>query len=203
MPSALSRCAPLTRALQVLVGCALLAGPTPTLHAAASEPDELLALCKMESLPQDIRSSLGRLLSNWKIQEPADLSPRARTRWGEARPLTCPGIAGGHFQDAKNASYALLLIPASNANGSYKVLIYTQQSGQQYYGFKVVAQGDSGASDVFIQAVSTGSFPEATAHLVAHSKVKEAVMLVDSAASAASLLVWSEGSYEREQVNYQ
>jgi hypothetical protein len=203
MPSALSRCAPLTRALQVLVGCALLAGPTPTLHAAAGEPDELSALCKVESLPPDIRGSLTRNFSSWKIQEPADLSPRARTRWGEARPLTCPGIAAGHFQDAKNASYALLLIPANHANSSYKVLIYTQQSGQQYYGFKAVAQVDSGASDVFVQTVATGSFPEATARWVAHSKVNEAVMLVDSGSSASYLFVWSDVNYEREQVNYQ
>lgn len=202
MPSALSRCAPLTRALQVLVCCALLAGPTPTLHAAESAPDELSALCKTDSLPQDIRASLGRLFSSWKIQEPADLGPRARTRWGEARPLTCPGIAAGHFQDPKGASYALLLIPASNANGSYKVLVYTQQSGQQYYGFKVVSQGDSGASDVFAQAVSLGSFAEA-AHLAGHSKVSEALLLVDSAASAAHLFVWSGANYEQEQVNYQ
>jgi hypothetical protein len=203
MPTALSRCAPLTRALQVLVGCALLAGPTPTLHAAPGEPDELSALCKVDSLPPDIRGSLNRNFNNWKIQEPADLSPRARTRWGEARPLTCPGIAGGHFQDAKNASYALVLVPATNPNGSYKVLIYTQQSGQQYYGFKAVAQSDLGASDVFVQSVSTGSFPAATARYVAHSKINEAVLLVDSAASAGWLFIWSEGIYEREQVSYQ
>jgi len=173
------------------------------LQAAPGEPDELSAMCKAESLPPDIRASLNRNFSNWKIQEPADLSPRARTRWGEARPLTCPGIAGGHFQDPKNASYALLLVPADHSNSSYKVLIYTQQSGQQYYGFKAVAQMDSGAGDVFVQSVSTGSFPEATAHWVAHSKVNEAVMLVDSAAAASYLFVWSDVNYEREQVNYQ
>jgi hypothetical protein len=203
MPSALSRCAPLTRALQVLVGCALLAGPTPSLQAVAAEADELSALCKVESLPPDIRGSLTRNFSSWKIQEPADLSPRARTRWGEARPLTCPGIAAGHFQDPKNASYAVLLIPANHANSSYKILIYTQQSGQQYYGFKAVAQMDSGAGDVFVQAVSTGSFPEATARWVAHSKVNEAVMLVDSGSTASYLFVWADVNYEREQVNYQ
>jgi hypothetical protein len=202
MPSALSRCAPLTRALQVLVGCALLSGPAPTLHAAPGEPDELSALCKVESLPPDIRGSLTRNFSTWKIQEPADLSPRARTRWGEARPLTCPGIAGGHFQDPKNASYALLLIPADHANNTYRVLVYTQQSGQQYYGFKAAAQGDSGASDVFVQAVSIGSFPEAVAR-VGRSKVNEAVLMVDSAASASYLFLWADGIYERQQVNYQ
>jgi hypothetical protein len=200
MPSALSRCAPLTRALQVLVGCALLVGATPALQAAG-EPDELAAMCNVESLPADIRGSLGRNFSSWKIQEPADLSARARTRWGEARPLTCPGIAAGHFQDAKNASYALLLIPASHANSSYRILIYTQQTGAQYYGFKAVGQMDSGASDVFVQTVSTGSFPDAAR--TAHSKANEAVMLVDSAATTAYLFLWSDANYDREQVNYQ
>ena len=204
MPSALFRCAPpLTRALQILVGCALLGGPILTLHAAPGEPDELSALCKIESLPPDIRSSLNRNFSNWKIQSPADLSPRARTRWGESRPLSCPGIAGGHFQDTRNASYALLLIPATDPNGSYRMLVYTQQSGQQFYGFKAVAQSDAGASDVFVQTVATGSFPEATARYVAHSKINEAILLLDSAASAGWLLIWSDGGYQREQVNYQ
>src|ERR1700761_1344694 len=124
--SALSRCAPLTRALQVLVGCALLASATPELRAAANPPDELSAMCKVESLPADIRGSLGRNFAGWKILEPAELSPRARTRWGEARPLSCPGIAAGHFQDPKNASYALVLIPANHASAAYRMLIYTQ-----------------------------------------------------------------------------
>lgn len=159
-------------------------------------------MCKVESLPADIRGSLGRNFAGWKIQEPADLSPRARTRWGEARPLTCPGIAPGHFQDLKNASYALLLIPVNHSSAAYRVLIYTQQAGAQYYGFKAVAQMDSGGADVFVQTVSTNSFPELTAR-AAHSKISEAVMMVDSAASASYVFVWADMSYDREQVNFQ
>ena len=202
MPPAFFRRA-LPRALYTLLGCGLLAGMIPTLHAAPGEPDELLDLCRLDALPADIRGSLSRNFSAWKIQEPADLSARARTRWGSERPLTCPGIAAGHFQDPKNASYALLLIPADHSSSAYKVLIYTQQSGGQYYGFKAVGQLDSGASDVFVQTVPTGRYFEATAKLVAHSHVSEAVLLVDSAAAQASLFVWSNMSYERTDVSYQ
>jgi hypothetical protein len=201
MPPALSRRAPM-RALYLFLGCNLLAGLSPTLPAAG-EPTELLDLCRLDSLPQDIRSSLSRNFSGWKIQEPADLSARARTRWGAERPLNCPGIAAGHFQDAKNASYALLLIPANHASSAYRLLIFTQQSGQQYYGFKAVGQTDSGAGDVFVEAVPTVRFFEATAKLVAHSHVSEAVMLVDLAATQAYLYVYSDMAYEREQVTYQ
>ena len=174
------------------------------MRAAGTVPDELLTLCRMDTLPQDIRGSLSRNFSAWKIQEPTDLSLRARTRWGAERPLACPGIAAGHFQDSKNASYALLLIPADHSSGAFKFLIYNQQqAGQPYFGFKAAGQQDAGASDVFIATVPTARFFDATSNFVAHSKVPEAVMLVDSAASQSFLYVWSDGSYERAQVNYQ
>jgi hypothetical protein len=203
MPPAFSRRATLVRAFCIFLGCTLLAGLVPTLHAAAGEPEELLDLCKLDALPQDIRGSLSRNFSAWKVLEPADLTARARTRWGSERPLTCPGIASGHFQEAKSASYALLLIPADHATTAYKLLVFTQQSGQQYYGFKALGQTDSGASDVFIKSVPTVRFFESTAKLVAHSKVSEGVMLVDSAATQAYLYIYSDMSYDREPISYQ
>jgi hypothetical protein len=201
MPPALLRRA-LMRALYIFLGCNLLAGLPPTLQAAG-EPTELLDLCRTDALPQDIRSSLARNFNGWKIQEPTDLSARARTRWGAERPLSCPGIAAGHFQDAKNASYALLLIPVNHSSSAYRLLIFTQQAGQQYYGFKSVGQADSGGGDVFVETVPTARYFEVTAKLVAHSHVSEAVMLVDSAATQAYLYVYSDLAYEREQVTYQ
>jgi hypothetical protein len=201
MLSALSRRAPL-RALSIFLGCNLLAGLSPTLQAAG-EPAELLDLCRPDSLPQDIRSSLARNFSGWKIQEPTDLSTRARTRWGAQRPLNCPGIANGHFQDAKSASFALVLIPTNRSSNAYRLLIFTQQSGQQFYGFKAVAQTESGAGDVYVETVPTARFPDATAKPVVHSHVTEAVMLVDSATTQSYIYVYSGTAYEREEVTYQ
>jgi hypothetical protein len=194
--------ASLVRVLSVVVSANLFISAVLPFRAATAEPDELLGLCRIEALPQDIRSSLSRNFAAWKVQEPNDLSPRARTRWAAERPLACPGIASGHFHDARNASYALLLIPANHASSAFKLLIYTQQSGP-YYGFKAVGQQDMGASDVFIATVPTVRFFDITSKWVAHSKVAEAVMLVDSAVSESFLYVWSDISYERAQVNYQ
>jgi len=67
---------------------------------------------------------------------------------------------------------------------------------------KAVGQTDSGAADVFVEAVPVRFF-EVTAKLVAHSHVSEAVMLVDLAATQASLYVYSDMAYERAQVTYQ
>ena len=190
------------RALYVVMGCFLMMSPQITVHAAG-QSDELSDLCHIDSLPDDVRSSLSRLFNGWKIQEISDLSARARTRWGEERPLTCPGIAAGHFQDPKNASFALLLIQASHASASYKILIYTQQSGGKYYGFKAVSQADSGASDLFLHTVPPSRFFDASSKWVAHSKLNEAVMVVDSAATEAYLYLWNDTNYDREQVNFQ
>jgi hypothetical protein len=203
MLPAFSRCATLVRAFCIFLAYLLLAGLAPALHAAPGEPEELLDLCKSDSLPQDIRGSLSRNFAAWKILEPADLTARARTRWGSERPLTCPGIAAGHFQDAKSASYALLLIPADHSTTAYRLLVFTQQSGHEFYGFKALGQVDSGASDVFVKAVPTVRFFEATSKWVAHSHVSEAVMLIDSAVTQAALYIYADMSYEREPVGYQ
>ena len=194
--------APLVRVLSMVVSANLLMSGAPPSRAAGTTPDELLGLCRTDALPQDIRGSLSRNFSSWKVQEPTDLSLRARTRWGAERPLTCPGIAAGHFQDPKSPSYALLLIPANHVSNAFKLLIYTQQAGP-YFGFKAVGQEDMGASDVFIAAVPTGRFFDSSSKWAAHSKVTESVMLVDSAATASFVYVWSDASYERTQVNYQ
>lgn len=206
MLSASRRRAPFGRALYLSLACCLSLGQITTLHAAANAADvsdELLGLCSSDTLPQDIRGSLSRNFATWKIQEPNDLSVRARTRWGSERPLTCPGIAAGHFKDAKTSSYAVLLIPADHSSGAYTLLVYTQQSGQQYYGFKAVTEGDSGASEVFINSVPTSRFFDANTKPAIKSKAGEAIMLVDSAVTEAYLYVWADLSYEREQVNYQ
>lgn len=203
MPFGRGRRAPLVRVLSMIVSANFLMGGAPCSSAAGAAPDELLGLCRVDALPQDIRGSLSRNFGAWKVQEPTDLSLRARTRWGAERPLTCPGIAAGHFQDPKNASYALLLIPANHVSSAFKLLIYTQQSGQPYYGFKAVGQQDAGASDVFISTVPTGRFFDSASKWVTHSKVTEAVMLVDSAATESFVYVWADASYDRTQVNYQ
>ena len=168
----------------------------------AGEPEELLDLCKLDALPQDIRGSLSRNFSGWKILEPTDLTARARTRWGSERPLTCPGIATGHFQDAKSASYALLLIPADHSTTAYRLLVFTQQSGQQFYGFKALGQADSGASDVYVKACrrSGSSKPPRNGGPLARERGSHAGRFGRDPGVSLHLL---RHGYEREPVSYQ
>ena len=190
-----------SRVLYLVLGCSLALSPAANVHAADA-PDELSDLCHIDALPDDVRGSLTRLFGSWKVQETADLSARARTRWGEERPLSCPGIASGHFQDPKSASYALLLIPANHSSTAYKIVIYTQQGGGKFYGFKAITQNDGGASELFLHSVPISRFFDASSKW-SHSKANEALMVVDSAASEAYLYLWADTSYDREQVNFQ
>lgn len=75
---------------------------------APAKPSEESALCKPGSLPQDVQSRLKTKFGSWKIQEPADLSPRAHERWESEKPLACPGIAVGQFEIAKMLLISLL-----------------------------------------------------------------------------------------------
>jgi hypothetical protein len=161
----------LMRVLRTIVCSIPLLAAVPAVHAADS--DEVSGLCKVDSLPQDIKSSLSRNFAAWKVVEPGDLSVRGRTRWGAQRPLTCPGIAAGHFQDPRNSSYALLLIVANHSSSMVRLVIYTQQSGP-YYGFKSAAQQDTGAGDLFIAAAPVTRYFDSSSKWT-HSKLTEAV----------------------------
>jgi hypothetical protein len=88
--------------------------------------------------------------------------------------------------------------------GSEKRLVCAATDpGGKFYGFKAVTQADSGSSDVFVHAVATSRFFDASSKWIAHSKLADALMVVDSAASEAYLYLWDETNYDREQVNFQ
>src|SRR5437899_4630286 len=93
----------------------------------ATRANQSPTLCKVESLPSDIQNRLKEEYGSWKIQEPADLSQRARERWESEKPQECPGIAVGHFESAKTPSYAVLLVPMGHADGGYRFLVFSQK----------------------------------------------------------------------------
>src|SRR6266567_2162065 len=121
-------------------------------------------LCKVESLPSDIQNRLKEEYGSWKIQEPADLSQRAREAWEPEKPLACPGIAVGHFESAKSLSYAVLLIPTGHPDEGYRFLVFSQKLGQPGYEVRVLDKLDEkGAANYYIQStpISVRAVPSA------------------------------------------
>src|SRR2546425_12496613 len=85
-------------ALRIILSVTFLSLSTLLFGQGAARANQSPTLCKVESLPSDIQNRLKEEYGSWKIQEPADLSQRARERWESEKPQECPGIAVGHFE---------------------------------------------------------------------------------------------------------
>jgi hypothetical protein len=185
----------LRRAFLVIWQAGFLCACALSLSPAVGRTEELLDLCRQDSLPADIRGSLERRFKDWKIQEPTNLSPHAREIWAAERPLACPGIAAGHFENSRVASYALLLVTANR----FRLLIFTQQVGQQLYGFRLVDEADGSSGDVFLKTVPTFRY---LGDQSKRSRPGDSVLLVNAGPNATPDLVyiWAADGYERQAV---
>ena len=181
---------------QVLRGQA--AGPN------VRKPAQGPVLCNLESLPLDVQTHLKRDFASWKVQEPADLSTFTHGRWESEMPLACPGIATGRFDDAKNLSYAVLLVPQGHLHANYKFLVFSPKAGQQAYDMLVLDSGDSGAANLFIRAVRVSKFFNEASRTKFKVQTSECILFVDAAESEyeTDVYFWTDGRYRQEPVDY-
>jgi hypothetical protein len=141
----------------------------------------------------------------WKIQETTDLSQRARGRWANERPAECPGIAVGYFESSKFLSHAVLLVPAGQANASYRLLVFSQRNGQPTYEAKLIDKLDqNGAADYFIRKTPISKFFDEPSRRKFQALTIDGILLVDSAENEYEVDVyfWSGGRYRNEPIDY-
>jgi hypothetical protein len=171
------------------------------LHAASDGAQQLLDLCRTDALPADIRTSLEKRFTGWKLQEPADLGPPARERWAAGEPLTCPGIASGQFGSTRDVSYALLLVTPDHS--SFRLVMFTQQSGAQFYAYKVVDRQDGDVTNYYLRTVAAKNYEGTSSKWGFHSpRPREVLLLVDSRVSAAATeaIFWADDDYQRQSL---
>jgi hypothetical protein len=167
---------------------------------------EKLSLCNPGSLPDDVQNHLGGELNAWRIQGPADLGPDARERWESEKPLQCPGIAVGHFEDDKTLSYAVLLVPQSRSGTGYKFVVFSAKAGQSSYGMRVADQSAaSEASNYFIHEVEINKFFDEKSKRKFQVQTRQGILLVGSGKIGyeADIYFWAGGKYEGQPVDYQ
>ena len=171
---------------------------------APAKPSERTTLCKVGSLPPDIQGRLKGEFGSWKVQEPGNLSPRAHERWESEKPLQCPGIAVGQFENAKTPSYAVLLVRQGHANAGYKFIVFSPKAGQPSYEMRAVDSGDSGAGSFFIHRVRISKFFDKQSRKKFQARTSEGILLVDSAEKeyGAEVYFWSGGSYHHQPVDH-
>ena len=190
-------------ALQVVLGSIFLFVPPQWLAAAPGDADDVQGLCRLESLPEDIRGSLTRRFSDWKIQDPTSLSPSARESWAAQKPLTCPGIAAGHFQNAKDPAYALLLIPTDPSDPEFALIVFTQISDRGLYAYKLVERLEKGGSDSFMLSAPISRYVQDESILKSRSRPGDGVLVVTAGAKTqAYVYYWASDGYQRQQANY-
>jgi hypothetical protein len=171
--------------------------------AAGGEVQDIQSLCRLEALPEDIRGSLQRRFSDWKIQGPTDLSGSARERWAAETPMTCPGIAVGHFLTRKDTAYALLLIPVDRSDPECALVIFTQASAKGIYSYKVVDNAETGGSDYFILSAPTSKYLQDQSIVKSQSFPADSVLLVAAGAKTeARVFYWANDAYQKQQANY-
>src|ERR1700716_302518 len=186
----------------------LLSGLSFFQHAsfasAAVDADDALGLCQVETLPKDIRATLERRFYAWKVQDSANLLPRARQKWAAIAPLACPGIAAGHYQDSRSVSYALLLVPVDRSANGYKFVIFSAPSGQSFYGFKVLDQSPNNASAFFIHAVAVDRVFDSGLRKKFRPKGSDGILLafVDDKTPTQNVFFWTGESYDHAQVDF-
>lgn len=192
-----------TLALQVVLAFSLLF-VYQKLPAAPSDTKDA-GLCRLESLPEDIRGTLTRRFAEWKVQEPTDLSASARDRWAAENSSSCPGIAVGRFQNDKDTAYALLLIPLDRSDPECALIVFTQQAnGRGIYGYKLVERAEAGGSDTFVLSTTTSKYLQGDSIWKSHARPRDSVLVVNAGAKGQEAYVyyWTNETYLRQQVNY-
>jgi hypothetical protein len=196
---------PATFSLMFWLTAALACGQQGSSPPPPAKPSEESALCRPGSLPPDVQSRLKSEFGSWKVQEPAALSPHAHERWESEKPLACPGIAVGKFEDAKTPSYAVLLVPQSHSGAGYKLLAFTPQTGQSPYEMRVVEQSsDSGAANFFIHRVPISKFFDEQSRKKFQAQTSDGILFADAADKEyeTDIYFWANGSYQHQPVDY-
>ena len=185
----------------------LLSGLTCFQYApfvAAAVDADALGLCQVDTLPKDIRDTLERRFYGWKVQDSSNLLPKARQQWAASGPLTCPGIATGHFEESRSVSYALLLVPVDPSGSGYKFVVFSAPAGQSFYGFKMLAQTASNTSAVFIHSVAVDRVFDSGLKKQFRPKENDAILLAyaDDKSASQTVFYWKGESYDHAQIDF-
>jgi hypothetical protein len=156
--------------------------------------------CDAASLPAEIREVLKSKFAGWRSRRLSDLDVEDQKLWldGPSK-QSCAGIAIGHFENAKELSYAFLLVPESETVHGYKIVVLSRQTNGNYAS-NFLDQGDENAPPrLVISKASPGKFSDFEGTKSIHTKLDSVVL--EWLEAAAVLCYWSAGRYERIQTS--
>ena len=112
----------------------------------------------------------------------------------------CPGITIGHFESAKELSYAFLLVPKSEPTGGYKIVVFSKGPTGDAYAWKLLDHADGETySGLVISKADPGKYSDFEGTKSIQTKLDG--VYVEWMEKGAVLYYWSAGRYHRLQVS--
>jgi len=126
---------------------------------ACGLPAQAQSRCDGETLPAEARLLLKKRLPGWRIKLPSDLEAYDKELWAKEHPKECPGMAVGHFEDASQVAYGLLLIPKSAAGAGYRIVVLAKSEAADGYSLRILDHESGDDSGLVISRVPPGTYP--------------------------------------------
>jgi hypothetical protein len=153
-------------------------------------------------IPQDAQALIAGKFPGWRTKLLSDLGADDQQLWTKAHPRECPGTAAGHFEDHDSLAYAVLLVPKSDANRGYKIVVLSKSAASETYSAKILDQAEgpqSGAPNLVISSLRPGTYPD-------FEGIKSVRLKLDSInaewiEAAAVVYYWSNGRYRTLQTS--
>ena len=102
--------------------------------------------CDAAALPAQVSEGLRSKFAQWRPKQISDMEADDQQLWLKGpNAKECPGITIGHFENAKELSYAVLLVPKAEPTGGYKIVVFSKGPTSDAYAWKLLdhAEGET------------------------------------------------------------
>jgi hypothetical protein len=162
-------------------------------------------VCTLTLLPAEMQNHIQTAFSSWRLQEVSNLSANAKERWQSEKPLACPGIAVGQFENMNQTSYAVLLVPANKRDTGYRLLVFTPNARHSPEPFRVIEQSDMiGASNFFVHRIQIAKVFSSEWVKKLRVSTKDGILFVGAGTSEyeADVYFWTGDKYQHDAIDY-
>jgi hypothetical protein len=151
--------------------------------------------CGKKALPASINQILDSTFTSWRPQRVTDLYEDDQKFWLDSHSKECPGIASGHFESAESLSYAVLLVPTSEKQHGYRLIVFSASADASNYAWRSLESATG--KDDFAPVI----YKVLPGHHVGFDHTKSIRIKLDGIGvewiEKSSYIYWFEGHYRK------
>jgi len=157
--------------------------------------------CIATGVPAQLSEVLKSKFAQWRPKQLSDIEADEQQLWLKGpNGKACPGITIGHFESAKELSYAFLLVPKSEPTGGYKIVVFSRGPTADAYAWKLLDHADGETySGLVISKADPGKYSDFERTKSIQTKLDG--VYVEWMEKGAVLYYWSAGRYHKLQVS--